>query len=155
MFLDLRRDARLFESAVRAGAHERSLTLRERLRALDVHWRNTTNLARRIERPRIRGANFAVCAKLFRAVDGYDEVFGGYGKEDSDLRNRMRNAGASGISLWNRAFVAHPARDSRPRAGSRERPPIDLYRAGKRLVRARVGLDSHADGIPPARRRPT
>ncbi len=143
VFLDIATTHALSEPSVRAGAHERSLTLRERLRALHVHWRNTTNFARRIERPRIRGANFAVCAKLFRAVDGYDEVFGGYGKEDSDLRNRMRNAGARGISLWHRAFVAHLAREVVPRAGTRERPPADLYRAGKRLGRARVGLDSH------------
>jgi GT2 family glycosyltransferase len=144
VFLDSAATRALDEAAVRSGAHERALTLRERLRALDVHWRNVANFARRLERPRIRGANFAVSADLFRAVDGYDEVFGGYGKEDSDLRNRMRNAGARGISLWHRAFVAHLARDVVTRAGARERPPADLYRAGKQLVRARVGLGSHA-----------
>ena len=72
---------------------------------------------------------------------------GGYGKEDSDLRNRMRNAGARGISLWHRAFVAHLARDVVTRAGARERPPSDLSRAGAQLVRARVGLGSHAGGM--------
>ena len=143
VFLDSAGTRALAEPEVRAGAHERALTLRERLRALDVHWRNATNFAGRLERPRIRGANFAVCAKLFRAVDGYDEIFGGYGKEDSDLRNRMRNSGARGISLWHRAFVAHLARDVVTRAGVRERPPADLYRAGKQLVRARIGLGSH------------
>ena len=144
VFLDSGATRALAESGVRAGAHERALTLRERLRALDVHWRNSVNLAGRLERPRIRGGNFAVTAKLFRDVDGYDEVFGGYGKEDSDLRNRMRNAGARGMSLWHRAFVAHLARDVVQRAGLRERPPADLYRAGKQRVRARVGISSHA-----------
>lgn len=144
VFLDGGLTRSLAESDVRAGAHERALTLRERLRAFDVHWRNELNLARRLERPRIRGGNFAVSADLFREVDGYDEVFGGYGKEDSDLRNRMRNAGARGISLWHRAFVAHLARDVVQRAGFRERPPADLYRAGKQRVRARSGLSAHA-----------
>ena len=144
VFLDPAATRGLGEREVRAGFHERALTLRERVRALDVHWRNVLNLAGRLERPRIRGANFAVCANLFRATDGYDEVFGGFGKEDSDLRNRMRNAGARGRSLWHRAFAAHLARDVVPREGERQRPPADLYRAGKQLVRARVGLSSHA-----------
>ena len=143
VFLDSGVTRSLAEPDVRAGAHERALTLRERLRALDVHWRNVLNLAGRLERPRIRGGNFAVSANLFREVDGYDEVFGGYGKEDSDLRNRMRNAGARGISLWHSAFVAHLARDVVQRSGFRERPPADLYRAGKLRVRARTGLSSH------------
>ncbi|MEX2206549.1 MAG: glycosyltransferase [Myxococcota bacterium] len=143
VFLDSASTRSLAEPAVRAGAHERALTLRERLRAFDVHWRNALNLAGRLERPRIRGGNFAVSADLFREVDGYDEVFGGFGKEDSDLRNRMRNAGARGISLWHRAFVAHLARDVVRRAGFRERPPADLYREGKLRVRARTGLSSH------------
>ncbi len=150
VFLDSATTRGLTEATVGAGEHERALTLRERLRAFDVHWRNVLNPARRIERPRIRGGNFAVCANLFRAVDGYDELFGGYGKEDSDLRNRMRNAGARGISLWHRAFVAHLSRTVVRRAGTRERPPTDLYGAGKQLVRARVGLSSHVSAASPA-----
>ncbi len=147
VFLDSGATRGLAEQDVRAGAHEQALTLRERMRALGVHARNCTNLAGRLERPRIRGGNFAVTADLFREVDGYDEVFGGYGKEDSDLRNRMRNAGARGISLWHRAFVAHLARDVVQRAGVRERPPADLYRAGKQRVQARIGLRSHATTV--------
>jgi GT2 family glycosyltransferase len=144
VFLDPLRTTQLAERDVRAGAHEQSLTPRERMRALGVHWRNRLNAGRRVERPRIRGGNFAVTASLFRQVDGYDEVFCGYGKEDSDLRNRMRNAGAHGISLWQRAFVAHLSRDVLQRAGRRDRPPAALYKAGKARVRARIGLSSHA-----------
>jgi hypothetical protein len=144
VFLDPARTAALSEQGVRAGVHEQALTPRERLRMLGLHWRNRLDLGRRLSRPRIRGGNFAVTSSLFRDVDGYDEVFCGYGKEDSDLRNRMRNSGARGISLWHRAFAVHLARDVVRSAGQRLRAPAELYQGGKQRVRSRVGLASHA-----------
>ncbi len=130
------------------GVHESVLTWRERARVLEVHWRNRLNLGGRLQRPSIRGGNFAVSAALFRRIDGFDETYCGYGKEDSDLRNRMRNAGATGISLSHRALVAHLARDVVVSASRRETAPRDLYEAGMKLVRARVGLSQHASAKP-------
>ena len=93
-------------------------------------------------RPRIRGGNFAICAELFRTVDGFDEVYGGYGKEDSDLRNRLRNTGAKGISLWTRARACHLAREVAP-SGARDPAPTELYEAGRELIKARRGMSGH------------
>ncbi len=70
-------------------------------------------------RPRIRGGNFAVAADLFQAVNGFDEVYCGYGKEDSDLRDRMRNAGARGISVWTSAIATHLSREDVAERGAR------------------------------------
>jgi GT2 family glycosyltransferase len=144
LILDPTATAALTEAGVRAGAHERALTPKERLRLLGLHGRNVFDLGRRRSRPRIRGGNFSVTASLFREVDGYDEVFCGYGKEDSDLRNRMRNAGARGISLWSRAIAVHLSREVVRGAGQRSKAPPELYQAGKQLVRARIGRSSHA-----------
>ena len=42
---------------------------------------------------RVRTCNLGVWARDFRAVDGFDEVFEGWGYEDSDLAVRLLNSG--------------------------------------------------------------
>ena len=44
-------------------------------------------------RPKLQGGNFAVSAAAFRAVNGLDLDFVGYGYEDNDLRRRLLAAG--------------------------------------------------------------
>lgn len=149
IFLGEEETRRLTPEAVRRGAHERRLDpatwwrlhtahLRNRLYAIPLH-------PQRPNRPRIRGGNFGVARDLFERVDGFDEVFAGYGKEDSELRNRMRNAGARGISLWTRARLCHVSRRVYA-AIPRPPTPRDLYEESFRRVRARVGLSSHRAG---------
>jgi hypothetical protein len=77
-------------------------------------------------------------------VDGFDEVYCGHGREDSDLRNRMRNAGARGVSLWQRARAVHLARAVAP-SGARSRVPEAVYEEGRQRVRARAGLSQHLE----------
>jgi GT2 family glycosyltransferase len=139
--LDFETSRALSIDSVRNGAHERSIGLASRF---DMQMKQLTNWwhrGRRLTRPRIRGGNFAVSSDLFRTVNGFDEVYCGYGKEDSDLRDRMRNAGARGISVWTSAIATHLSRQMSPSAvrGS----PDELYAEGKNLVRARKGLDAH------------
>ena len=132
----------LTPGTVRRGAHEAAVGSAARWeiqRKQLSNWWHRGGRNRR--RPRIRGGNCAVSAELFRTVNGFDEVYCGYGKEDSDLRNRMRNAGAKGISLWTSAIATHLSREVSPSATRRS--PGALYEDGKDLVRARVGLDSH------------
>lgn len=141
-FLDVATSRALTPETVGEGAHERALELRQRLKIRTTHWKNLLHRGGKGTRPRIRGGNFAVAADLFQAVDGFDEVYGGHGKEDSDLRNRMRNAGARGVSLWHRAIAYHLSREVAP-SGARSQAPLPLYREGQRLVRARRGLSAH------------
>jgi len=141
-FLDLATSRALTAAAVGEGAHERALDRRQRFKIRVTHWKNLLHRGGKGTRPRIRGGNFAVAGDLFREVDGFDEVYGGHGKEDSDLRNRMRNAGARGVSLWSRALALHLSREVAP-SGAREQAPPALYREGQRLVRARRGLSAH------------
>jgi GT2 family glycosyltransferase len=147
IFLSEQETLSLTPDAVRAGAHERAIDARTWWRLHAADWRNRIYAGRRANRPRIRGGNFGVARDLFEQVDGFDEAFSGYGKEDSELRNRMRNAGARGISLWTRAFSCHLSK-SVFRSAPRPQTPRDLYDESFRRIRARVGLSSHSRGTP-------
>lgn len=57
--------------------------------------------------PRIIGCNFSVMKTDLYKVNGFDETLNGIGKEDSDLRNRLRNNGCKGSSLFTRNIVCH------------------------------------------------
>jgi GT2 family glycosyltransferase len=142
VFLDEARTRELTPESVRRGAHERPLDAATWWRLHAAHWRNVLYAGRRPNRPRIRGGNFGVARDLFERVDGFDEAFAGHGKEDSELRNRMRRSGARGISLWTRARVCHLSARVFP---GLPRPPTprDLYEESFRRIRARVGLSSH------------
>ena len=72
---------------------------------------------------------------------GYPYLALEYLKGES-LRNRMRNAGAVGQSLWTRALVSH-FWWSRPHGRGREYPSDALYEEGRTRVRARSGLSQH------------
>jgi len=143
VFLGPEQTRALTPESVRRGAHEGPLDRATWWRLHGAHWRNRLYAGRRANRPRIRGGNFGVARALFERVDGFDEALAGYGKEDSELRNRMRGAGARGISLWTRARVGHLSR--RVHASSPRPPtPRDLYEESFRRIRARVGLSSHS-----------
>jgi len=142
VFLDEAATQSLTPESVRRGAHERPLDAATWWRLSSAHWRNLLYAGRRPNRPRIRGGNFGVARDLFERVDGFDESFAGYGKEDSELRNRMRCSGARGISLWTRARVCHLSTGVFPGV-PRPQTPRDLYEESFRRIRARVGLSSH------------
>jgi GT2 family glycosyltransferase len=147
IFLTVQETLGLSPESVRAGAHERPLDARTWWRLHAAHWRNQLYAGRRANRPRIRGGNFGVARDLFERVDGFDEALSGFGKEDSELRNRMRNAGARGISLWTRALLCHLSGRVFPGV-PRPPTPRDLYEESFQRVRARVGLSSHAGDLP-------
>jgi GT2 family glycosyltransferase len=143
IFLSDEQTRSLSPESVCEGAHERALGPRAWWRLHHRHWRNQLYSGRHRNRPRIRGGNFAVARDLFERVDGFDEALCGYSKEDSDLRNRMRNAGARGISLWTRARVSHVSRRVFPGMPRPPTPPR-LYEESFQRIEARIGLSSHA-----------
>src|SRR5262245_41641725 len=100
--------ARLSVAAVRDGAHER-LPTREQL--VELRYRHLRNLVYigvlMKSRPRLVGMNFSVARDLYERVNGFDAVYEGYGKEDSDLRTRMRRAGGQARCVWHKAVVFH------------------------------------------------
>lgn len=82
----------------------------ERLRDLDASkrkWMHFKNCWLRPARPKAYGCHLSVDRDAFHAVNGFDENFEGFGKEDSDLRDRLGRSGARPISLWDRVVVFH------------------------------------------------
>lgn len=95
---------------------------------------------------RVRTCNLGVWAADFRAVNGFDEQFEGWGFEDSDLAVRLLNHGvrrkegafATGVlHLW------HREHDRRFEARNRA---LLQQRIASRDVRARLGLDRYLTG---------
>jgi len=107
---------------VQEGAHERLMTDARRRHLWRYHLANLWSLTVRLEhRPRIMGLNFSVARDLFDKVNGFDHEYVGWGKEDSDLRCRMRQAGGSARSIWHRSFVFHLWHESHPSKGAKEK----------------------------------
>lgn len=95
---------------------------------------------------RVRTCNLGVWAADFRAVNGFDEQFEGWGFEDSDLAVRLLNHGvrrkegafATGVlHLW------HREHDRRFEAKNRA---LLQRRIASRDVRASLGLDRYVTG---------
>jgi hypothetical protein len=106
--LSYRYSISLTEERVEAGQVDRLINLPRAIAFKVAHWKNLYYIAvgyRR--RPKAYGCNISIDRALFYAINGYDEDFDGFGKEDSDLRNRLVASGARARSLWDRAFVFH------------------------------------------------
>ncbi len=106
--IDLDTSRTLTSEAVARGEHEHHLTPA----ILRAHrWKHLHNLfyilIGKRDRPKVYGANIGVDRETYYGVNGYDENFDGFGKEDSDLRNRLRAFGARATSVWGKAFVFH------------------------------------------------
>jgi glycosyltransferase involved in cell wall biosynthesis len=93
---------------VRAGEYEAQMTAADRRRFAVTHWKGLWGVFwGRTTRPKVYGCNISAGRDVYEAVNGYDENFDGFGKEDSDLRNRFRRHGAKPVSLWGKAWVYH------------------------------------------------
>jgi glycosyltransferase involved in cell wall biosynthesis len=94
--------------AVLAGALEREVSRRERVKLWWTHAKSLAYIAlRRPRRPRLLGLNFSLDRASFFAVNGFDLTYRNSARDDSDLRNRLVLAGVRPISLWHRALVVH------------------------------------------------
>jgi glycosyltransferase involved in cell wall biosynthesis len=93
---------------VRAGGYEAQMTDADRLRFRWTYWKGLWGVFwGNVKKPKVYGCNISAGMDVYRGVNGYDENFDGFGKEDSDLRNRFRRFGAKPVSLWGKAWVYH------------------------------------------------
>jgi len=98
----------LDRSKVLAGEYEGQMTASDRRRFRLIHWKSLLGILLGSPRmPKVYGCNLSVDRDVYYAVNGYDENFDGFGREDSDLRNRLRRYGARPVSLWGKAWVYH------------------------------------------------
>lgn len=93
---------------VERGEHEHLASPAQLWEIRSIHWHNHLyRWLRKARKPKVLGGNFSVGRELLASVNGFDNRFAGFSGEDSDIRNRLNNAGARGTSLWSRAFVCH------------------------------------------------
>jgi glycosyltransferase involved in cell wall biosynthesis len=115
-YLSLDQSRELMVEGVGGGRVESYCTAADRRWFRGMHWRELVyKVIRKPRKPRIKGGNWAVTRDALLAVNGFDEKFDGFGKEDSDIRNRLRNSGFVGRSLWNTNWVYHCSHDIDPR----------------------------------------
>jgi glycosyltransferase involved in cell wall biosynthesis len=106
--LEAEASKRLTPERVRSGAFEAEMSDADRRRFWWTHVKGLWGvLWGRVTRPKVYGCNISAGRDVFFGVNGYDENFDGFGKEDSDLRNRFRRYGAKPVSLWGKTWVYH------------------------------------------------
>jgi glycosyltransferase involved in cell wall biosynthesis len=133
----------LTEEKVRAGEYEDQMTLADRRRFRITHWKSVLGvLLGSIKKPKAYGCNISVDRDVYYAVNGYDENHDGFGKEDSDLRNRLRRYGAKPVSVWEKAWVYHvdDAIDPKIRRRIPRADGMAYYRRARVPIRCENGI---------------
>ncbi|MBN21785.1 MAG: hypothetical protein CL678_10925 [Bdellovibrionaceae bacterium] len=88
----------------------------------------------------LKGHNFSAHRKHFIAIDGFDEAYEGYGREDTDVELRLQNLGLKIKSLKGLALqhhIWHPRREFTPQNEDR----LDKLKTTKR-IKAKKGLST-------------
>lgn len=137
--LSLERTRALTIERIAAGDIGEVCTAEERARFRTIHRREIIyRWLRKAKKPKILGGNWAATRASIVAVNGFDEKFDGFGKEGSDIRNRLRNSGFRGRSLWDRNWVFHCSHDLDPRRtlppATRSLPDHEYYRSRRRAT---------------------
>jgi glycosyltransferase involved in cell wall biosynthesis len=88
---------------------------------------------------RLHGSNFSVCRSDLVAVNGFNEEYEGWGKEDSDLGLRLQFSGVRIRNLRNKVIQFHRMHSRLPADNPRNDEIFERTR-GERTVRARIGL---------------
>ena len=91
----------------------------------------------------VRGCNLAMWREDLLAINGYNEAFEGWGREDSDLVQRLLNHGARRCDIRGRAVCYHLWHPPASRAGLPANDLLLEQTRRDRVVRCVRGLDSH------------
>jgi glycosyltransferase involved in cell wall biosynthesis len=152
VYLTLQKSNLLTPEGVARGEHEKLVALWNRVTLFSTHTENIfSKLIGKRWKPKIKGANFSADRQCLLAVDGFDEAYNGRSGVDSDMRNRLRNLGCPGVSLWHEVLMFHLDHELDPRRRTPDavRLPRDreLYYGGRRRVSAIKGISflGHGD----------
>ena len=127
-------------------SHLWSLALRGKLSGLLKAMRLPFPLAKRDREQRgILGCNLGIWRDDLIAVNGYDETFTGWGREDADLGNRLYHLGRDRKFVYGRAIIYHLNHPvvSRDHLSTNQSLLEETLR--EKRVRAKKGLDQYLD----------
>ncbi|PWI30465.1 glycosyl transferase [Flavobacteriaceae bacterium LYZ1037] len=92
---------------------------------------------------KFRGCNTSYFKSDFISVNGYDERFEGWGREDSELAWRFYNKGLSSRRLRYRGIVFHIYHDEKSRARLELNDDIEKYTIVQKLTWCENGVDKY------------
>lgn len=107
-------------------------------------------VARRMERYRnrdimyVRGCNMAFWKKDIITVNGYNESFVGWGREDNDIAVRLSNAGIKKRAIKHAGIVFHIFHTIKSRADLEENDILLKKAIDEGLIRSPKGLDQYS-----------
>lgn len=91
----------------------------------------------------ILGCNLGIWRSDLVSVNGYDETFTGWGREDADLGNRLYHLGLRRKLVHGRAIIFHLNHPLVPRDRLGDNQALLDQTIAERRVRARKGLDQY------------
>ncbi|HUC84463.1 MAG TPA: glycosyltransferase [Candidatus Acidoferrales bacterium] len=92
----------------------------------------------------IRGCNLAIWRDDLVRVNGYNEDFSGWGREDSELAARLLNAGGQRLDLRGRALCFHLWHPPASRAKLAANDSLLERTVREKITRCEHGLDQHS-----------
>jgi hypothetical protein len=92
----------------------------------------------------IRGCNLGIWRDDLACVNGYNEAFTGWGREDSELAVRLMNNGIQRLDLRGRALCFHLWHPPASRAGLPTNDSLLEAAVREKSKRCERGLDAHA-----------
>jgi GT2 family glycosyltransferase len=114
------------------------------LRGLKHAFRWPTPLKRvRSDLHGIRGCNLGIWRCDLICVNGYNEAFVGWGREDSELAVRLMNSGVNRLDVRGRAMCYHLWHPPASRAGLATNDDLLQKAIDNKSKRCDVGLDGH------------
>jgi glycosyltransferase involved in cell wall biosynthesis len=121
-----------------------SLALRGKLSGLMKAMRLPRPVIKRGRAQRgILGCNLGIWRDDLIAVNGYDETFTGWGREDADLGNRLYHLGRDRKFVYGRAIIYHLNHPVVSRDRLETNQSLLEETIGERRIRARRGLDQY------------
>jgi len=91
----------------------------------------------------IRGCNLGIWRRDLVAVNGYNEAFIGWGREDSELAVRLMNSGIQRLDVRGRALCYHLWHPPASRAGLTTNDDLLQKAIETKARRCETGLDKH------------
>lgn len=117
--------------------------LRNRKNTLRLPLLSRTLLAGSGDHRGVRGCNMAFWRADVVRVNGFDEAFEGWGREDSDFVVRLLNAGVRRQTLRFSALAYHQYHEERPRADLGRNDELLARAIAEGRVRAERGIDQY------------
>jgi GT2 family glycosyltransferase len=145
--LDEATSARVDDAAIDGGAFVAWTTPSERkLKSRNYRKALFYQLIRHPERPKLVGWNIAIARADLERVNGFDELYRGWGCEDDDLRRRLRDQGvriATSIGYTHGFHLWHPPHATTPQKWH-EGQNVGYYYRPLVLSRCLAGIERRA-----------